>query len=135
MTDDRDDTVGEDPVLQPDPFLAALKNALDPTVLLRAGDDLGELIQAVKDVRRKGTLTLTISIVPDKNHGSDVVFVQADTSVKAPRPTPKARLLWPLDGGRLSTRDPRQLEIHGLSAIEGGAGHDRSTDAQEGTAS
>jgi hypothetical protein len=104
--------------LDPEPFLQALRTAMRPEVLLQATDDLGELIQAVKDVGKKGRLTLTIDVVPDQRD-PDVVVVTADTAIKKPRPTPNGRLLWPLDGGRLSTKNPKQLEL-GLTAVDGG---------------
>jgi hypothetical protein len=112
--------------LDPEPFLQALRTALRPEVILQAGDDLGELVAAVKDVRKKGRLTLVLDVVPDK-HDPDVVVVTADTTVKKPRPTPNGRLLWPLSNGRLSTKNPAQLEL-GLSAVDGGRQNDTTED-------
>lgn len=117
--------------LDPEPFLHALRTAMRPEALLDAGDEFGDLIQRVKDVGKKGTLTLKIDLVPDKPD-PDVVVVTAQTSVKAPKPTPAGRLLWPLDGGRLSTKNPAQLEMPGLASVEGGGA--RSDESQEDTA-
>lgn len=115
--------------LDPEPFLPALRTAVRPEVLLRAGDDLATVIQAVKDTRKAGKFTLVIDVKPDE-HDPSVAIVSADTTTKVPRPSLHGRLLWPLDNGRLSTSDPRQMEIGGLTAVDG----TRTDDAQEGTA-
>lgn len=104
--------------LDPEPFLAAMRTALRPEVLLRAGDDLGEVIQAVKETGKKGTLTLRIELTPDDRDPS-VVAVTADTTKKVPRLTIHGQLLWPLPNGRLSRKNPAQLEFDGLSAVDG----------------
>ena len=104
--------------LDPEPFLSALRTALRPEVILRAGDDLAEVIQAVKETGKKGALTLKVGISPDERDPS-VVVVTADTATKVPRPSLHGRLLWPLPNGRLSTKNPAQLEFDGLTAIEG----------------
>lgn len=111
--------------LDPEPFLHALRTAMRPEALLAAGDEFGDLIQRVKDVHKKGSLTLKIDLVPDK-HDPDVVVVTAQTAVKAPKPTAAGRLLWPLDGGRLSTKNPAQLEMPGLASVDGGGTRDES---------
>jgi hypothetical protein len=115
--------------LDPEPFLSALRTALRPEVLLRASDDLAAVIQAVRDTAKTGTVTLKVTVKPDE-HDPSVAIVSADTTTKIPRPSLHGRLLWPLENGRLSTKDPRQLELGGLSAVDG----TRNDDAQKGTA-
>lgn len=122
-------TETESTPLDPEPFLPALRTALRPEVLLRAGDDLATVIQAVKDTRKAGTFTLKVTVKPDE-HDPSVAIVSADTTTKVPRPSLHGRLLWPMENGRLSTKDPRQLEIGGLQAVDG----TRTDEAQEGTA-
>ena len=115
--------------LDPEPFLPALRTALRPEVLMRAGDDLAAVIQAVKETRKAGKFTLEVDVKPDE-HDPSVAIVSADTKTKVPRPALHGRLLWPLDNGRLSTKDPRQLEFDGLTAVDG----TNDTGSREGTA-
>lgn len=116
--------------LDPEPFLPALRTALRPEMLMRAGDDLAAVIAAVKDARKTGKFTLVIDVKPDE-HDPDVAIVTAETKTTIPRISVNGRLMWPMENGRLSTKDPRQLEIGGLQAVDTDTGE---IHPQEGTA-
>lgn len=118
MTDDptRDVDVPEEEETGPDSFLGALATALHPAVLAKAGDELAELVAAVHEHRKKGELTLKVTLSPMKNLPDTV---EAATSIKVtpPRPELPGKVLWPTSGGRLETSDPRQMTIRDIRAV------------------
>lgn len=101
----------------PEPFLLALNKALRPEILARAGDQLGEVIAAVREQGKKGRLTLTIDLAPMKNV-PDAVEVTAKVKAAPPEPPARAKAMWPTEAGRLETSDPRQAQLPGLRAID-----------------
>lgn len=111
-------SLDEQTPLDPEDFLSVLRNTLRPEMLLRAGDDLATVVQAVADTHKAGKFVLTLDIKPDE-HDPDVSIVTADTKTTVPRLPVHGRMLWPLPNGRLSRNDPRQLELDGLRAIDG----------------
>jgi hypothetical protein len=71
---------------------------------------LAELVAACRQEKRKGTLTLTISVEPDKADETQVI-VHDRHVVKSPEP-PKAPSRFFADAdGNVSRRDPRQAEL------------------------
>lgn len=110
-------------------FFVALRKAMRPETALLAGDQLAEVIQAVKDLRRKGTFTVTVELKPDKSL-PDVVVVTVRTKTSPPQPDPAPQLMWPVDGGRLAKSDPRQDVLPGMRAVDSGTDrHDRQEKA------
>lgn len=105
-----DDTTGK-------PFLAALHDALRKEVQAEAADKLAELVQAVKDHRGKGSLTLRLDLAPDKRL-PDVVMVTARVATKTPQPDPIPKLMWTSDAGVLHLSDPKQDELPGIRAVD-----------------
>lgn len=97
-------------------FLVALRKALRPEVLARAGDQLAEVVTAVAEHAKKGSLTLKLDLKPLGN-GHEAVEVVATTKTSVPEPTPAVRFLWPTTRGRLETSDPRQQELPGIHAV------------------
>jgi hypothetical protein len=76
---------------------------------------LAEVTAAVAEHQAKGTVTLTITIAPQK-HDATAVIVSDDVKAKAPRGDRGASLFFVDDHGGLSRRDPRQPELP-LSAV------------------
>lgn len=107
-----DDTAVEH--TDPDDFLVALRKALRPETLARAGDLLAEVIAGVAELDRKGTLTLTLELAPMKN--TDAVDVVARVKAKPPEPPAVGTVMWATEAGRLERNDPRQtrLDIHAV---------------------
>lgn len=106
-----------DAPLQGKPFLAALQDALRPEVLADASEQMAALVQAVKDQRKKGSLTLRIDLAPD-SRVSDIVMVTARVATSPPKPDPIPKLMWTADGGHLALSDPKQHEIPGIRAVD-----------------
>jgi hypothetical protein len=104
---------------RPDLFTSTL-NTMDygvtPTEL---SDDLAELLRAVQDTGKQGTLTLKLTVKPESLATGQVAII-ADTSLKAPQlPRDKAFMFMTPDGN-LQREDPRQKKLQ-FESHEGGA--------------
>jgi hypothetical protein len=70
-------------------------------------DELADLVTAVREHDKPGTLTLTITVKPN----ADSFFVSDEVKVKAPRAERGSSLFFADDTGNLMRRDPRQPEL------------------------
>jgi leucyl aminopeptidase (aminopeptidase T) len=79
--------------------------------LIDAGKDLAELVKAVKECGKAGSITFKITVEPDKTDDT-VVTLQPDVTCKMPK-KPRAKGLFYVDAktGALFREDPRQLEL------------------------
>lgn len=80
---------------------------------------LGELVSAVKDQGKGGSLTLTLKIKPFSKADSSTLVLEDAISVKAPKPDSAPTVFYATDRGGLSRSDPRQPELAGLRVLEG----------------
>lgn len=79
--------------------------------LTDGNDLLHDLTKAVKATGKKGTLTLTIVVEPDKTDDT-VVTLQPDVTIKKPkRAYPKGIFYVNDKTGELTREDPRQIEL------------------------
>jgi hypothetical protein len=92
-----------------EPFLHALHRALRPEVLVQAGDELADLVEAVTELRKKGRLTMTVELTPHERV-PDAVEITCRVKAVPPTPPPVARIMY-ADGGRLVQEDPRQTRL------------------------
>ena len=100
------------------PFAEVLSEVNKGVVADEAATRLAELVAAVQETGRKGTLKVTVEIAPVK--GNDTI-VQVSGSVearppKAPAPT---SFFYPDESGNLSRNDPNTLPIFRDSDIPG----------------
>ncbi len=92
------------PVIRP--FTAWLTEQRRGTLNQELAEGLHELTNAVQTLGKKGTLTLTITVVPTKG---DHVGVIDDVTVKAPKPD-RPDSLWFVDhDGNLTRNDPNLI--------------------------
>lgn len=68
-----------------------------------------ELVAAVEDTGKKGSITLTINISPTKSEG--VLEVTEAVAVKSPTHTRAASLFYADDDHNLVREDPRQMTL------------------------
>ena len=72
-------------------------------------DALNELVAAVTEENRAGTLTFTVSIKPLGK--ADGLEVSADIKVKPPKKTPGAAIFFATPENNLVRQDPRQTTM------------------------
>jgi hypothetical protein len=73
-----------------------------------AGSKFSELVSAVSQHQKAGTLTLKISIKPST---AGAMAVKADVSINKPKGLPAESLLWATPDGNLVAEDPRQTKL------------------------
>lgn len=66
----------------------------------------------------KGKLKLLIMVKCD-DHG--VASINYDVDITEPKPPRRGSILWHTQDGKLSLRDPKQMELGFIRAIDGGA--------------
>jgi hypothetical protein len=71
---------------------------------------LGELVSAVSDLKKKGTLTIEITVEPTGTSGR-MVMVGARVKTKVPQPDAELSVRYVGDGGTLHRDDPYQQRL------------------------
>lgn len=77
-------------------------------VMEYAGIKFSDLIKAVTDNNKAGTLTLKLTIKPST---AGTLAVKADCTINKPKGMPAESLLWPTPEGNLIAEDPRQAKL------------------------
>lgn len=70
---------------------------------------LTEMIQKVREHKRGGSLTITISAALVKND-PDRLYITVEKKLKAPEKAPPTDIRYADDDGSLHERDPRQMD-------------------------
>lgn len=73
-----------------------------------AGEKFSELINAVTQHQKGGTLKLTINVKPST---AGALAVKADVAITKPKGLPPESLLWPTPEGNLVGEDPKQTKL------------------------
>lgn len=74
--------------------------------------DLAELLQAVKNTGKTGSMTLKIKIVPANRNGDvDKITVVADRKLELPKPEQPSDFFWLTDDAEPSRLHPRQHSL------------------------
>ena len=74
-------------------------------------DALNELVSAVVEHEKVGTLTLKVKCSPGGKGYSPTVVLTDDLTLKVPEGAPEAALFFVDDDGNLTRRDPNQPEL------------------------
>jgi hypothetical protein len=90
------------------PFAAVLQEIGKGAAHARLSEALSDLVRAVTDTEKKGTLTLTITVEPTK--GMDTLTVAANCTVKLPQEQ-QASIFFADPVGNLTRNDPHQPEL------------------------
>ena len=77
-----------------------------------ASEGLQEVVAAVKEHKKGGSLTITIDVKPGEVDGT--LVVSDKVKVKAPEAERPTSLFYSDSRGNLSRRDPRQSELPGV---------------------
>lgn len=97
------------------PFAAFLRELQKGRVHEELSTQLHDLVAAVQDTGKSGTLTLTLKVEKQKN--TDMLLIGDDVKTKLPQ-FDRASSLWFVDGdGNVSRDNPDQLEFGGINAV------------------
>lgn len=96
------------------PFAQFLQEARRGGLHTEMSEQLADLVSAVRETGKKGSITLKLTVEPSKDDDAMIV-VHDDCKVTLPRITQRPSLFFPDEHGNLHRRDPRQAEIDGLA--------------------
>ena len=91
-----------------DEFVKVLAQLRDGTFLLDAGEGLAELVEQVRQTGRAGRLMITFDVKAAGKGVSGMVVIRDALVVKLPKAETSETVMYALEGGQLSRRDPRQ---------------------------
>ncbi len=91
------------------PFAAFVQEQRSGGLHGELSDGLAELVSAVREHQKGGTLVLTIKVTPNKD--GSTVTVTDKVAVKAPEGERGAAIFFVDDAGNLSRRNPYQQEL------------------------
>jgi len=101
------------------PFAAILQDINNGDVANQLAVDMQELTNAVRELGRKGTLTLKIEVAPRKG-SSAALNVTARRDLKMPAEEPVESVFFTDQRGNLLRDDPRQLALPDLRTVTKG---------------
>lgn len=78
---------------------------------------LHDLVAAVRDSGKKGSMSIVLTVSSLKGSDAQVV-VAAQVTAKPPKSEPAAAMFYLDEAGNLTRNDPRQLEMDGLRIVE-----------------
>jgi hypothetical protein len=98
------------------PFAAILQDINGGEFASQIADDMQDLVSAVRELGRKGTLTLKFEVAPRKG-SSAALNVTARRDLKMPAEEPVESVFFADSGGNLLRDDPRQLALPDLRTV------------------
>ncbi|MFB4306926.1 hypothetical protein [Actinomadura sp. GTD37] len=101
------------------PFAAILQDINGGEFATQIAGDMQDLVTAVRDLGRKGTLTLKFEVAPRKG-SSTALNVTARRDLKMPAEEPIESVFFADSGGNLLRDDPRQLALPDLRTVTRG---------------
>lgn len=93
-------------------FAVLVQELNDGRVHSKLSAEFAELLQAVRDRRRAGSLKLSIKVLPATKSGDvDKVTIRAQSSVDLPEPDAPDDFFWLTEEAELSRNHPRQRSL------------------------
>lgn len=92
---------------RPDLFVFALTQIRNGKTQEELSEKLNELIQSCRETEQKGTITLTITVRPDKGD-SGQYFLRPEIKLKKPQLAIGDTIFWGTPEGNLQRTDPAQ---------------------------
>jgi hypothetical protein len=101
------------------PFAAFLQEHNRGASHTKASEALQEVVNAVVDTGKKGSVVLTVSLEPMKQADEGTLLVTVNVVSKAPQEPACAAVFYADDAGNLTRKDPRQLalELEGIREV------------------
>lgn len=93
-------------------FVETLALIRDGQLVIQCTDDLQDLITAVVEHGKPGTLTLKLKVEPN---GDNAVTIISEVKTSVPKPAVGKAIFYADQGGNLSRRDPRQRDIEDIT--------------------
>ncbi|MBG6083271.1 hypothetical protein [Zhihengliuella flava] len=81
-------------------------------------DGLHDLLAAVADTGKSGTVTLTVKVEPDKKAADGIYRITNKVAVKAPVHDAPSRIYYADKTGNLTRNNPDQEELDGLRVVD-----------------
>jgi hypothetical protein len=95
----------------PRPFFETLRELRAGHTLEELGEELANLLNAVKETRKSGSITLRIVVKPPKSGGFSYVQVTDEVTVKLPKLDKGDTVFFPTADGGLSRSDQSQRDL------------------------
>lgn len=92
-------------------FLAFLAGVNKGRTANELGEKLQELVAAIENTGKGGTLVLKIAIKPAGKTNSDAVIVTDEVLLKAPKATPRESFFFPDSDHNLLRNNPNQADL------------------------
>ncbi len=81
-------------------------------------EGLWDLTQAVETLKKKGSLTLSLTVEPSGKADGAPLQISGEVKVSAPRPSVKPTVMFVGEDGNVTTRNPFQPELTGLRVVD-----------------
>jgi hypothetical protein len=104
-------------VLTGRPITDVLRDHDKGSAVHQATEELAQLVEAVTNESKAGTLTIKITVAPNKK-SKEVILFGVETKLSKPKQTAPLSVFFTDENGGLHRRDPRQAEI--FQAAPGG---------------
>ena len=92
-------------------FLETLETIREGELVFEAAEGLEQLIQAIRETRSKGTLTITLEVKPTSVHDAGKVFVTGKAKGKLPEKDVSPTLFYTADDNTLRRNNPNQMRL------------------------
>lgn len=107
----------EGPLVYGHPFINFVTGLADGTFPDAAQEVLRELVEAVRETHRAGTLQIAVRVEPDKHDTGRLFFEVQKLEAKRPVAKRPTTVFFATEDGALSRRDPRQPALPGLAEV------------------
>lgn len=84
-----------------------------------ASEKIQEVVQAVIDTGKAGSVTLKVDVAPMKGAEDGTLMIAVNVAAKVPVTPSKAAVFYADDDNNLTRTDPKQLTFEGLREVEG----------------
>jgi hypothetical protein len=99
-------------------YMDTLLGLREGAAICDASEQLTELIKAVRETGKAGSLTITLKVRPASKGKTQVVMIDDTITEKIPKYDREATMFYASDENLLSKNDPRQLPLEGLKVVE-----------------
>lgn len=96
-------------------FVETLALIRDGQLVIQCTDELQDLITAVVEHNKAGTLNLKLKVEPN---GDNAVTIISEVKTVVPKPGVGKAIFYADQGGNLSRRDPRQRDIDDIPGVK-----------------